>query len=86
MEKNSVFSFEVTNRQSFVKFLDLLLKDYHDNSEEWENRTLPEFLEAMSRYAEDIQGYYDNMNLKVNADKADWSTFADIFKGAVIYE
>lgn len=86
MEENSVFSFEVTNRQSFVEFLDLLLKDYHENSKEWENRTLTDFLEAMSRYAEDIQGYYDNMNLKVNADKADWSTFADIFKGAVIYE
>jgi hypothetical protein len=86
MEKNSVYSFEVTDRQSFVKFLDLLLKDCHTNSEEWENRTLTDFLEAMSRYTEDIQGYYDNMNLKVNADKADWSTFADIFKGAVIYE
>lgn len=86
MEENSVFSFEVTDRQLFVKFLDLLLKDYQDNSEEWENRTLPEFLEAMSRYTEDIQGYNNNMNLKVNADKADWSTFADIFNGAVIYE
>lgn len=86
MEENSVYSFEVADRQSFVKFRDLLLKDYHTNSEEWENRTLPEFLEAMSRYTEDIQGYYDNMNLKVNADKADWSIFSDIFKGVVIYE
>lgn len=56
------------------------------NPENWENTTLPDFLEALSAYAEDIQGYYDNMKLNVNADKSEWSTFADIFRGATIYE
>jgi hypothetical protein len=41
---------------------------------------------SLCAYTEDVQGFYDNMNLKVNADKPDWSTFADIFKGAKIYE
>lgn len=40
----------------------------------------------MSAYTEDIQGYYDNMKLIVNVDKPDWSRFADIFKGAKVYE
>ncbi|KMU64953.1 hypothetical protein EZBTHKR_0437 [Elizabethkingia anophelis] len=47
---------------------------------------MPDFLEAFSAYTEDIQGYYNNMKLDINADKPDWSTFADIFKGAKIYE
>lgn len=82
----NVDDFEVTDRHTFIKFLDLLLKDFLDNPESWENKTLPDFLEALCAYTEDIQGYYDNMKLNVNADKPDWSTFADIFKGATIYE
>lgn len=82
----NVDDFEVTDRHTFIKFLDLLLKDFLDNPESWENKTLPDFLEALSAYTEDIQGYYDNMKLNVNADKPEWSTFADIFKGATIYE
>jgi hypothetical protein len=78
--------FKVTDRQSFIKFLDLLRKDFLDNPESWENKTLPDFLEALSAYTEDIQGYYDNIKLSVIADKPDWPTFADIFKGAKIYE
>ena len=82
----NVDDFEVTDRHTFIKFLDLLLKDFLDNPESWENKTLPDFFEALCAYTEDIQGYYDNMKLNVNADKPDWSTFAYIFKGATIYE
>jgi len=78
--------YKVTDRQTFIKFLDLLRKDFLDNPENWENKTLPDFLEALSAYTEDVQGFYDNINLNVNADKPDWSIFADIFKGAKMYE
>ncbi len=76
----------VTDRQTFIKFLDLLRKDFLDNPEEWENKTLSDFLEALSAYTQDIQGYYDNTKQNKNADRPDWSTFADIFSGAKIYE
>ncbi|MCE7038736.1 hypothetical protein [Dyadobacter sp. CY312] len=78
--------FKVSDRQSFIKFLDLLRHDFLNNPESWENKSLPNFLEALSAYTEDIQGYYDNTKQYINADKPDWSTFADIFKGAKIYE
>ena len=84
---NDTFNnFKVTDRQTFIKFLDLLRKDFLDNPENWGNKTVPDFLEALSSYTEDIQGYYDNMRQNVNADKPDWTTFADIFRGARIYE
>ena len=79
-------NFKVTDRQTLIKFLDLLRQDYLNNPDSWENKTLPDFLEALSAYAEDIQGYYDNMKQDVNADQPNWQTFADIFKGATIYE
>ena len=83
---NVLNDFKVNDKQTFIKFLKLLHKDFLDNPESWENKTLPDFLEALSTYTEDIQDYYDNMKLNVNADNPDWSTFADIFKGAKIYE
>ncbi len=78
--------FKVTDRQSFIKFRYLLHKDFLDNPESWENKSLPDFLKALSAYTEDIQGYYDNTKQNINADQPNWSTFADIFKGATMYE
>lgn len=81
-----VDNFKVADRQTFIEFINLLRKDFLDNPESWESKTLPDFLEQLSAYSQDIQGYYDNMKLNVNADKPNWSTFADIFKGAKVYE
>ena len=83
---DTVSNFNVTDRQTFIEFIDLLRQDLIDNPETWENRRLEDFLEALSSYAEDIQGYYDNTKQNVNADEANWQMFADIFKGASIYE
>ena len=76
---------KVADRQAFIEFLNLLRQDFLINPDGWENKTLPDFLEALSAYAEAIQGYYDNLKLNVNADQPNWQTFADIFKGATIY-
>lgn len=83
---DKIDNFKVTDRQSFIQFLDLLRKDFLENPKSWENKNLSDFLEALSAYTADVQGYYDNMKLHVSADKPSWSTFADIFKGAKIYE
>ena len=79
-------NFPVTNRQTFIEFLDLLRQDFLDNPESWENNKMESFLEALSAYASDIQGYYDNTNQNIDANKPSWQTFADIIKGAKIYE
>ncbi len=77
---------QVTDRLSFIKFLVSLHQDFINNGQEWENKTLDGFLEALTRYTADIQGYYDNTNQNINADKASWQVFADIIQGAKIYE
>lgn len=61
-----------------------LNQDLLQHPETWETKTLPDILEALASYTEDIQGYYDNTNANMDAEKAARSTFADIFKGAKI--
>ncbi len=67
-------------------FLNELLSDLQTNKNAWENRDLESFLEALSRYAEGIDGLYVNTNQNVDADKASWKVIADMFMGARIYE
>ncbi len=79
-------NFKVTDRKSFIDFLELLKQDLADNPQNWENKNLSDFLEALSSYTTDIQGYYDSTKQNVDANAPTWTTFADIFKGARIYE
>jgi hypothetical protein len=82
----TISNFKVTDRQTFIEFIGLLRTDYLKNPESWENKNIPDFLEAICAYSSDIQGYYDNTNQNINADNPNWQTFSDIFKGATIYE
>jgi len=81
----ALYEHKVVDRQSFIKFLSLFHRDYQLNKADWENIDLDSFLEAMIRYSEDIQGYYDNTNQRVDADDPSWKVFADILLGAKIY-
>jgi hypothetical protein len=82
----TISNFKVTDKESFITFINLLREDFIDNPETWENKKLEDFLEAISSYANDIQGYYDNTKQNVNSNNANWQVFAYIFKGATLYE
>ncbi len=77
---------EVTDRNSFIKFTKSLRAELEANPTAWENNTLASFLEALESYTEDIQGYYDNVHPGIDADVPSWRIFADIIRGATIYE
>lgn len=81
-----ILNFKAADRKSFVEFIELLRSDLLANPDTWENRNLNDLLEATARYADDIQGIYDNIRQSINADTASWQVFADIFKGSSIYE
>ena len=53
---------------------------------DYEEKTLSDFLESIIAYTEDIQGFYDNMEMNINADNPTWKNFMHILKGASIYE
>ncbi|QEM13171.1 hypothetical protein [Mucilaginibacter rubeus] len=83
---NNITPADVNDRDSFIKFVLGLKKDLETKGNSWENIDLASFLDALASYAEDIQGYYDNLDLSINADTASWRVFADMLKGAAIYE
>jgi len=82
----SVDDMVVNSREAFGQFLGLLRQDLQTAPEKWENVLLVDYLDAMQAYAQDIQGYYDNAGHPINADKPSWQTFAEIMRGASIYE
>ena len=73
-------------RIEFIEFLKEFRKDLKNNKSDWENKTLEDFLKAMGAYTEDVQGYYDNIKLNIDADEPTWDNFKTILKGASIYE
>ena len=79
-------NFKVTDRNSFAVFISLLREEIIKNPDRYENNNLDDFLEAMTAYTKDLQGYYDNTKQNINADHPDWKTFADILMGSAVYE
>jgi hypothetical protein len=77
---------EISDRISFIAFINTLQKEIVEETTIHKNISTVDFLEALSRYAEDIQQYYDNTAQNINADIPTWRTFADLLKGASMYE
>lgn len=76
---------EVKTRDDFIVFLDSLRSSLRANPHEWENSDLGSFLEAMKAWTTDMDGYYANRGLTPPSEPG-WQTFADILKGARVYE
>lgn len=88
IDKNNDFEQIIVNdKHSFIDFIRLLRESLENDINSWENTNLSGFLEAIERYTEDIQGYYDNTGQsEEDANQASWKRFADILKGARVYE
>jgi hypothetical protein len=76
----------VDSRADLVNFLGLLRQELAATPERWDNNSLPDFLEAMESYASDIDGFYQNTNQALDADMPSWQNFANILRGARMYE
>jgi hypothetical protein len=75
----------VETKDDFIEFVLLLANDLKMNPVEWENKSLPTYLEAIASWTEDMDGYYNNMRLPIPAN-ADWKLFANILVAAKMYE
>lgn len=75
----------VKTRQDLSNFVNLLREDLNSNQTTWENRDLDSFLEAMSGWVQDMNGYYSNMGVEFSENQS-WKTFADILMASRTYE
>lgn len=76
---------EITDRDSFLVFLNALRMDLESTPGSWENRTLPMFLDAMESWISDMDGYYKNLG-RDTPNPPTWQMFGDILMAAKIYE
>lgn len=77
----------ITTHQAFVEFLELLHEDFLEYGSQWENDTLPRYLEAMHRWSDDVKNAYQSGNsMPENAPNVPWQLFADILLAARVYE
>ena len=76
---------QVTTKDEFLEFLNILTKDFKLNVDEWENKSINNYLEAIESWIEAMVGYYDNSNLPV-PNNIDWNFLATIFYVGKIYE
>ncbi|GAA4160715.1 hypothetical protein GCM10022217_25180 [Chryseobacterium ginsenosidimutans] len=76
---------ELKTKDDFIIFVELLIKDLKNNSQEWSNNTLNEYLEGIASWTEDMEGYYINNNIPVPED-INWKVFANILIAAKMYE
>jgi hypothetical protein len=73
----------VTDKSSFIEFLDLLAKDFATNPSEWENNTIPYFIKAMSSW---ITDFSDSDYNDIDWENPDYQTMAKILYMGKLYE
>jgi len=76
---------QISSKQDFVRFVEILNRDLLENQESWANSTLEDYLEALARWTEDMEYYYLNNNLAMPKD-IDWKVFANALIAAKMYE
>lgn len=74
---------EISDKKAFLAFLSELNSSFLTNSEEWENRTINEFLDAMQSWIEDYSSSEFN---DIDWGKVDYSLLARILYMGKIYE
>lgn len=75
----------VQTHHDLAQFVRDLLREYRADADAWENTTLPDFLEAMSAWIDDMDGWYANRG-EAMPDQPSWATFAQILGAATVYE
>ena len=76
---------KVSDKDHFVNFVSLLIKDYKANPDTWENKDIESFLEGIISWVEDMEGYFENNNLPI-PQSIDWKFVSNLFYAGKLYE
>jgi len=76
---------DIDSRDDLVLLIDQLRWDLESNREAWENVDLSSFLESMSAWLRDMDGYYQNIGEPVPASPT-WKTIGEILLASRVYE
>ena len=76
---------QIHSHGDFVAFSRALLKDLEEKPQEWENRDLAAFLEALGAWTEDMNGYYQAKGGAIPLQPS-WKMLGQILLAAKVYE
>jgi hypothetical protein len=80
----------VKTKNEFLRFLEILIKDFIEHQEDWENVNLKDFLEAMHSWIsdteEDDMAVFEDRKNKESPKKMNWNILANILCASKIYE
>jgi hypothetical protein len=76
---------KIENKEDFLRFLDELQNDLKTNPDEWENKDLTTYLQAMKAWVEDMNGYFRNQKIEL-PNSIPWKLFAQILLASKVYE
>ncbi len=74
---------KIESKADFIHFLNMLSKDFEKNPDEWENKTIPSFLEQMAGWVED---YSISPANDIAWDTIQFRVFAQILYMGKMYE
>ena len=77
---------KIDSRQALSKFLEDLSARLERGEIKWENRDMAQYIEAMSAWIADMDGYYRNVRHEPCPDKPSWRTLAEIILASSQYE
>ena len=75
----------ITDRSEFEYFLRCLVADYRINYRQWENLDLLSYLQGLSEFVPDIDGYYANAGEEVDTEQPSWRLIAEMLIAASVY-
>lgn len=75
----------VNSKEEFMEFLVKLRYDNENREEEWENKDISAYLDAVYSWVDDMEGYFRNMNMDI-PDNINWKFIAILFYVGKIYE
>ncbi|MFL0121099.1 hypothetical protein V2611_04795 [Tenacibaculum maritimum] len=75
---------KMEKKEDFTNFISLLIKSY-DNSSNWENKNLKDYLEGLGSWIEDMDGFFENMNID-KPENINWKFIAMALSAATVYE
>ena len=67
----------ISDKESFLRFLEMLIDDYRNHPQEWEHWSIDEYLDAMMAWIDDFSKCPRN---DIDWEKIDYSIMASNFK------
>ena len=75
----------IPNRATVAELIRRLTREFETSTTPtWENRTLESYLEALSAWLDDCEGYYDNLGRQIPENA--WEILTDGLQAARSYE